>query len=171
MNYRRFVFLLALSLAVILAGCSSTQMRRSLGETIDDAVITNKLKTKFLKDKMVKAFQIDIDTWKGVVSLRGRVESQDQIYRAIEITEQQAGVKEVKSYLVLRDAAEMAQPSSRKNRAVVEEKDVAEEKPVVKKEAASEKTAAPPADDAETESSGDSPDDFEDDGVPQVTPE
>ena len=125
------VFLLILFL-ITLVNCSATASSRSLGETLDDGVITNKLKTRYMKDKEVKAFQIDIDTWKGVVSLRGKVDSQDQIYRAIELAEQQTGVKEVKSYLVLRDEAVPVKSSSRtgsagrKSRAVVEEQDVGE---------------------------------------------
>ena len=135
------VFLLILFL-ITLVNCSATASSRSLGETLDDGVITNKLKTKFMKDKTVKAFQIDIDTWKGVVSLRGKVDSQNQIYKAIEMAERQTGVKEVKSYLVIRNTAPAESPSGKEG-PVVEEKDIEPDKP----------------------------DNFVDEGSPQVTPE
>ena len=125
---KKFILLLVATLSMAIGGCSSTQMRRSLGETIDDAVITNKLKTKFMKDKTVKAFQIDIDAWKGVVSLRGKVDSQNQIYKAIEMAERQTGVKEVKSYLVIRNTAPAESPSGKEG-PVVEAKDIEPDKP------------------------------------------
>lgn len=108
------------------SACSATASKRSIGEVIDDAVITNKLKTRYMKDKGVKAHQIDIDTWKGVVSLRGRVQSQDQINRAIEIAERQPGVREVKSHLVVRGGDVMSpEPTKKKDRpADVEERDL-----------------------------------------------
>src|SRR3990167_7966340 len=142
MNKRRFSLFLMIFALPALIHCSATATRRSMGETLDDAVITNKLKTKFMKDKTVKAFQIDIDTWKGVVSLRGKVDSQNQIYKAIEMAERQTGVKEVKSYLVIRNTAPAESPSGKEG-PVVEEKDIEPDKP----------------------------DNFVDEGSPQVTPE
>src|SRR3990167_2160311 len=165
MNKRRFSLFLMIFALPALIHCSATATRRSMGETLDDAVITNKLKTRFMKDKTIKAFQIDIDTWKGVVSLRGRVESQDQIYRAIEMAEQQTGVKEVKSYLVLRDEAVPVKSSSRtgsagrKSRAVVEEQDVGEND-------SAKKTNVNQGEPVANE-----PDEPIEEGTPQVTPD
>lgn len=124
---------LSTSLKVLLvvsffSACSATASKRSIGEVIDDAVITNKLKTRYMKDKGVKAHQIDIDTWKGVVSLRGRVQAQEQINRAIEIAERQPGVREVKSYLVVRGGEEI-EPTAAKKRSrptEVEERDISD---------------------------------------------
>lgn len=96
------VFLLAFS----LVQCASTPKKRSLGETLDDAVISNKLKTRYMGDKRVKAFKLNVDTWKGVVTLKGRLESQDQINHAIEMAERMAGVREVKSHLRLEEDVE-----------------------------------------------------------------
>ena len=124
----------SISLFLVLAlfsACSATASKRSIGEVIDDAVITNKLKTSYMKDKGVKAHQIDVDTWKGVVSLRGRVESQDQINRAIELAERQPGVREVKSYLAIRggEAIEPSATTKRGKPPEVEERDLPAEPP------------------------------------------
>ena len=101
MRRMRKAFTLFLSFALITA-CSATPRKRSVGEVIDDSVISSKLKVKYLKDKSIKGFKINIDTWKGVVTLKGKVEGQRQIDRAVDIAERQPGVKEVKSYLIVK---------------------------------------------------------------------
>jgi hyperosmotically inducible protein len=104
-------FYLVLCLA-LLASSSGFAKDRSLRQVIDDGVITNSLKIKFMKDKKVKANQLDVDTFKGVVSLYGAVDSQAQINRVIEIAEIQQGVKEVKSYLTIKDQVGIFKPDS-----------------------------------------------------------
>lgn len=101
MSLQRGSVCLVLSMLFVFLACSSTQGRRSVGEVIDDAVITNKIKAKFMKDKWVKSYQIDVDSWKGIVSLKGQVETQQQIDQAIQLAEAQPGVREVKSYLMI----------------------------------------------------------------------
>jgi len=101
-----------------LTGCPATHTRRSFGEVVDDGMISNKLKVKYLKDKEIKGFQINVDTWRGVVSLQGRVNTQEQINRSIEIAEQQKGVREVKSYLLLKDEG------NKSNKSRIKERDV-----------------------------------------------
>ena len=91
-------FLLAIVLLCVIS-CASSSTKRHFGEVVDDAVISNRLKFKFLKDKMVSGFDINIDTFKGIVSLRGQVTDQSQIDRAIELAERENGVRSVKSYL------------------------------------------------------------------------
>ncbi len=121
--------IVGLLLILLISACSATHEKRSIGEVIDDAVVTNKLKTKFMKDKGVQASQIDIDTWKGVVSLRGTVDSQDQIDRAIEIAERQAGVREVKSYLVVAESGRGKRPQvARSESKGIEEVDLTQKK-------------------------------------------
>ncbi len=131
-SFRPGVFLLCILLVTVVA-CASTPKKRSFGEVVDDSMITNRLKVKFMKDKVVKAHEIDIDTWKGIVSLKGGVDSQKQINRAIEISERQRGVRQVKSYLVIEDKpwtnkksnkSSASKASSGGNKVVVEEKDV-----------------------------------------------
>lgn len=68
---------------------------RSVGTQIDDAKITTKIKLKFLEDKEIKAFSIDVDTVNGVVTLTGMVETEEQRRRAVEIAKSVTGVKAV----------------------------------------------------------------------------
>ena len=89
--------LLALVLAVpLLAGCGKT-----VGETIDDATITTRVKTSFINDPVVGALRIDVDTFKGVVTLSGRVKSKDEETKAIALARSIKGVTEVKSTLTI----------------------------------------------------------------------
>lgn len=105
-NMKKWFFPLILILVfAAFAACSSTAKKRSFGEVVDDNVIAVKLRSKYVKDKYVKANHINVKVRKCVVQLDGSMDRQNQINRAIEIAEQQAGVKEVKAYIVLNNPA------------------------------------------------------------------
>lgn len=88
-------FLLSLLIAVPLtAACGKT-----VGETIDDATITTRVKTAMLNDQTVGGLGIDVDTFKGVVTLSGRVKSQTEKNQAVAIARRTNGVVEVKDAL------------------------------------------------------------------------
>lgn len=76
--------------------------KKTAGEVVDDAMITTKLKAKFIEDDMVKALDIQVETFKGVVQLSGFANSQDEINRAIEIANTTKGVVEVKNDIRLK---------------------------------------------------------------------
>lgn len=84
----------ALVLAVSAAGCG-----RTVGETIDDTTITTRVKTSMLNDPAVGGLRIDVDTFKGVVTLSGRVKSQAERDQALGLARQVDGVVEVKDAL------------------------------------------------------------------------
>ncbi len=75
MNQRR-VFryaVLTMSVIVLASACAST---RPVSDQFDDATITAKIKTKLAGDPEINPFNIDVDTFDGVVTLRGEVEKQ-----------------------------------------------------------------------------------------------
>ena len=112
-------------LCLVWAVPTSWARDRSFREVVDDGVITNTLKIKFMRDDLVKAKEIDIDTYKGVVSLYGGVDSQEQVNRAIEVSEMQIGVKEVKSYLTVKDEIyDLGGPEGKQGSGVLNEKDL-----------------------------------------------
>ena len=74
---------------------------RSIGEHIDDAVITTAVKTRLLEDPLVKGLKIDVDTREGVVFLTGSVTSAKEIDRAVEIARATDHVREVKPNLII----------------------------------------------------------------------
>jgi hyperosmotically inducible protein len=75
------------------------QPERTVGEHVDDAVITASVKTRLLDDPMVKGLKIDVDTRSGVVFLTGSVRSQQESDRAVEIARATDHVRDVKSNL------------------------------------------------------------------------
>lgn len=93
---RFFAAILALALMVPVVGCG-----KSVGETIDDATITTRVKTAFINDPTVGALRIDVDTFKGLVTLSGRVKSKDEEVKAIALARKISGVTDVKSTLVI----------------------------------------------------------------------
>ena len=84
---------------LLLAACGKT-----VGETIDDATVTTRVKTAFVNDPLVGALRIDVDTFKGVVTLSGRVKSKAEEAKAIELARKAKGVVDVKSTLVIEPA-------------------------------------------------------------------
>jgi len=96
MNRKKLSALLIAFLIMLppLASCGKT-----VGETIDDATITTRVKTVFINDPVVGAARIDVDTFKGVVTLSGRVKSKDEETKAITLAKSIKGVKDVKSTL------------------------------------------------------------------------
>src|ERR671914_2652649 len=93
------VFLL---LATLLAPLMLTACGKSVGETIDDATITTRVKTSLLNDPDVGGLRIDVDTFKGVVTLSGRVKSKDEEAKAVALARKIGGVSEVKSTLLIQ---------------------------------------------------------------------
>jgi hyperosmotically inducible protein len=86
-------------LLVLIAPLLLTACGKSVGETIDDATITTRVKTALLNDEQVGGLRIDVDTFKGVVTLSGRVKSKDEEVKAIALARKIGGVTDVKSTL------------------------------------------------------------------------
>ena len=96
----------ALGGGVLLTGCASNNPSndKSAGEVVDDAWITTKVKASFVEDPAVKALDIKVDTFKGVVQLSGFANSSAEIARAAEIARGIKGVKSVKNDVRLKSA-------------------------------------------------------------------
>ena len=95
---RSLAVLVAIALALpLLTACGKT-----VGETIDDATITTRVKTAFINDPVIGAARIDVDTFKGLVTLSGRVKSKDEEAKAIALAKSIRGVVDVKSKLQIQ---------------------------------------------------------------------
>ena len=66
---------------------------------VDDATITTRVKTAFLNDPVIRAERIDVKTFKGVVTLSGRVSSKQEEEKAVGIARKIRGVTDVRSTL------------------------------------------------------------------------
>lgn len=91
-----------LLLIVGLAACASTSEQSSVGEYVDDTVITTKVKSLLAADDFLKSFQISVETYKGVVQLSGFVNSQEAVNKAVEISRSVKGVASVKNDLIVK---------------------------------------------------------------------
>src|SRR5437773_4241403 len=84
---------------VLLAPLSNVACGKTVDETIDDTTITTRVKTAMLNDPAVGGLRIDVDTFKGAVTLSGRVKSQTEHDQALAIARGVNGVTEVKDAL------------------------------------------------------------------------
>ena len=88
---------IALIAPLLLSACGKT-----VGATIDDATITTRVKTSLLNDPLVGGLRIDVDTFKGVVTLSGAVKSPAEHDKAIALARKITGVTDVKSTLQIQ---------------------------------------------------------------------
>ena len=88
------LLVIALVAPLLLTACG-----KSVGETVDDATITARVKTALLNDPATGGLRIDVDTFKGVVTLSGGVKSAAERDKAVAIARKTPGVVDVKSTL------------------------------------------------------------------------
>jgi len=79
------------------ASGNAPEPNRTVGEHIDDAGITMRVKARLLDDPTVKGLKIDVDTRDGVVFLTGSVPSDAERKQAIELARTTEGVKAVQA--------------------------------------------------------------------------
>lgn len=95
--------LAAVALAVVLGACAPTQTQRSTGQFVDDASLTAKVKTELAQTQgLGEALVINVDSYRGVVSLAGFVDNPQQIQSAVNAARKVEGVREVKSSLQVK---------------------------------------------------------------------
>lgn len=73
-----------------------------------DVGITTQVKAKLAADDIVKAYQVDVDTRNGVVTLSGDVETSTAKEQAIQITRDTDGVRDVIDQIRVNEAAATA---------------------------------------------------------------
>lgn len=71
----------------------------TVGQDMDDATITGKVKAALLAEKGISGAGIEVDTTKGVVTLSGRVPDVAQIERAAQVARSVDGVTAVQNKL------------------------------------------------------------------------
>jgi hyperosmotically inducible protein len=110
----RKLLLTAVLFTLILSGCAAVLVggaggagyaagtdERSLDVISEDISTTASVKTALIKDEQIDAFDINVDTYRSVVTLHGRVKSLSQLTRAVRLARTISGVKKVKSKLVV----------------------------------------------------------------------
>jgi osmotically-inducible protein OsmY len=94
-RHDRWTGLLWALCALLLVSTLPAWAQRSVGDVIDDSLITTKIKARFAADPQVSALAINIDTVNGIVSLTGVVDSEQARQRAIQLAQGTEGVKQV----------------------------------------------------------------------------
>lgn len=74
----------------------------SVGQFVDDATVTARVKTSFATDDTVKARNIKVETTKGVVHLSGEAHSQQEVDRALALAREVSDVKSVTQDIVIK---------------------------------------------------------------------
>jgi hyperosmotically inducible periplasmic protein len=73
--------------------------QRQTDRIVDDSTITGRINAAMVKDDLVKAHQVDVDTVDGYVTLTGVVKTRQESRRAVELARSVPGVKSVKNNL------------------------------------------------------------------------
>jgi hyperosmotically inducible protein len=103
----------ALLTGLLLTGCDrapksvvasepSVPATTTIGNDIDDTVLTTKVKAALLGDQALKGFDIKVETRKGVVQLSGFVETQALIDQAVSLARNVSGTKNVENSMAIK---------------------------------------------------------------------
>jgi hyperosmotically inducible protein len=91
-----------LIVVAIMFGCAGDRTTRSTGQVIDDGTIATKVKSALIADPQVKGTQVQVEVYKGVVQLSGFVDRLAEAQRAVAVTRNVEGVKEVRNNLIVK---------------------------------------------------------------------
>ncbi len=107
--------LLSLLVLSLLQGCTALAIggagaagyyvgkdERDFSTIMDDAGITTAINSELLAAKEVKTFDINVDTYRGVVTLSGTVPSHKIKRKVIAISKKTKGVRKVISHLKVK---------------------------------------------------------------------
>lgn len=93
---KKLNLLLPVVLSLTMAACASSSTSRSTGRVVDDAAITAKVKKDIASATgLGEALAVNVDTYRGEVSLSGFVNTQEQVKQAGLAAEKEDGVTRV----------------------------------------------------------------------------
>jgi sporulation protein YlmC with PRC-barrel domain len=101
-------YFLVISLILLVAGCAGVT-GKTAGQTVDDARINAEINSKFVRDPLLSAIRIDVDSFQGNVTLSGSVPSREAEQRAIALARETSGVKSTVSNLAINQPRELSQ--------------------------------------------------------------
>lgn len=101
---------LAFAASALISGCDKRDgatgapvSKTTVGNEIDDSVVTARVKSALLADNEVKSFEIKVETRKGNVQLSGFIDSQARIDKAVALVLKVEGVKGVENGMTRKD--------------------------------------------------------------------
>ena len=95
--------ILSMVISLLVAACAPTSTSRSTGQVLDDTAITARVKTEIAQTQGIgDAAAINVDTYRGVVSLAGFVDNEQQKRNAGQAAMRVSGVEKVFNNLQLK---------------------------------------------------------------------
>lgn len=78
---------------------------KTSGQYLDDAALTTRVKVALLSDNLLSAFEVKVNTERGIVTLSGEVDKPETIHRAIKLASTIPGVKAINTHLMVKVAS------------------------------------------------------------------
>ena len=101
-----------LLLGAILCACHGPEYNAAMlahttiGNEIDDSVLTSMVRTALLADQYVKSLDVKVEAYKGEVMLSGFASTQAEVERSVLVAQSVAGVKRVNNQLSLKSGVQ-----------------------------------------------------------------
>jgi hyperosmotically inducible protein len=97
----RYVSLTTVIFVIVLTvACGG--VKESPESYVSDSWITSKVKSALLADPLVSGFDVQVETYKGIVQLSGFVNSREQADEAVKVARSIKGVKGVENRMTIR---------------------------------------------------------------------
>ena len=103
---KTLVALIASSVVLSMAACSSTRTQRAPGEQVDDAALLTSVKSALVANKVTDAGEINVDVNRGTVKLAGFVDTEKEKAAAGEVARKVNGVQTVQNDIAVHKANE-----------------------------------------------------------------
>ena len=103
MKHARILLLAAMTgLTLVTTGCAVMRDQSTVGEYVDDKVVTARVKAKLLEDPATGGMAINVDTLNGVVALSGFAKSPSEKSQAERLARATPGARQVVNNLIVR---------------------------------------------------------------------
>jgi hyperosmotically inducible protein len=103
MKHSNYLSAILLAILFTLAvGCAGSPTQESTGEYLSDSWITTKVKTALAGDSIVKATEVNVETFKGAVQLSGFVSSNAAMSQAVVVARNVEGVASVENHMQIK---------------------------------------------------------------------
>jgi hypothetical protein len=104
---RRFIVPLLL-VTLVFAAALTPARARTVGQIIDDATIATQITAKLAADQISSLAKLGVKAYEGIVTLSGKVDSQERKARAAQIASSVQGVKGIVNNIEVAGAATSA---------------------------------------------------------------
>ncbi|QBQ55682.1 BON domain-containing protein [Nitrosococcus wardiae] len=95
------IFILIILMTILMLGCASSP-EKGRGEYVSDAWITSKVKSALIADPQVSGFDIQVETYRGIVQLSGFVDTREQSREAEDVARSIEGVRDVENRITVK---------------------------------------------------------------------